>query len=122
VWTLPTRAAKLAERFGIEPEDDWVPRYNIVPPQMVVRQGSVEPKSSDSRLRIARSFVTTFLFPIGTDSGLQTATVRRISFSSLRAILVGIDLGFSAPRLKIFTRGRTLDDLCARATNPAVMG
>jgi putative SOS response-associated peptidase YedK len=24
-----TRASKLAERFGIEPEDDWVPRYNI---------------------------------------------------------------------------------------------
>jgi putative SOS response-associated peptidase YedK len=30
-----TRASKLAERFGIEPEDDWVPRYNIAPTQNV---------------------------------------------------------------------------------------
>jgi hypothetical protein len=28
-----TRVDKLAERFDVEPEDDWVPRYNIAPAQ-----------------------------------------------------------------------------------------
>jgi putative SOS response-associated peptidase YedK len=30
-----SRVDKLAERFGIEPEDDWVPRYNIAPTQNI---------------------------------------------------------------------------------------
>ncbi len=40
-----TRPEKLAERFGIEPEDDWVPRYNIAPTQdiPVIRQHAEEP-------------------------------------------------------------------------------
>jgi putative SOS response-associated peptidase YedK len=31
-----TRPDKLAGRFYIEPEDDWVPRYNIAPAQIPV--------------------------------------------------------------------------------------
>jgi putative SOS response-associated peptidase YedK len=48
-----TRAAKLAERFGIEPEDDWVPRNNIAPTQNVevVRQNAEEPKRFGSQMR-----------------------------------------------------------------------
>jgi putative SOS response-associated peptidase YedK len=48
-----TRASKLAERFGIEPEDDWVPRYNIAPTQNVevIRQHPEEPKRFGSRMR-----------------------------------------------------------------------
>ena len=48
-----TRASRLAERFGIEPEDDWVPRYNIAPTQNVevIRQHAEEPKRSGSRMR-----------------------------------------------------------------------
>ncbi len=30
-----TRVEKLAERFDIEPEDDWIPRYNIAPAQNI---------------------------------------------------------------------------------------
>lgn len=48
-----TRASKLAERFGIEPEDDWGPRYNIAPTQEVevIRQDSEEPKRFGSPMR-----------------------------------------------------------------------
>jgi putative SOS response-associated peptidase YedK len=48
-----THAAKLAERFGIEPEDDWVPRYNIAPTQNVevIRQHTEEPKRFGSQMR-----------------------------------------------------------------------
>jgi len=48
-----TRASKLAERFGIEPEDDWVPRYNIAPTQNieVIRQHAEEPKRFGSQMR-----------------------------------------------------------------------
>jgi putative SOS response-associated peptidase YedK len=48
-----TRASKLAERFGIEPEDDWVPRYNIAPTQNieVIRQHAEEPKRFGSHMR-----------------------------------------------------------------------
>lgn len=48
-----TRAAKLAERFDIEPEDDWVPRYNIAPTQdiPVIRQHADEPERFGSRMR-----------------------------------------------------------------------
>ena len=48
-----TRASKLAERFGIEPEEDWVPRYNIAPTQNVevIRQHVDEPKRFGSRMR-----------------------------------------------------------------------
>ena len=30
-----TRPNKLAGRFDIEPEDDWIPRYNIAPAQNI---------------------------------------------------------------------------------------
>jgi putative SOS response-associated peptidase YedK len=48
-----TRASKLAERFGIEPEDDWVPRYNIAPSQNVevICQHAEEPKRFGSQVR-----------------------------------------------------------------------
>ena len=43
----------LAERFGTEPDDDWVPRYNIAPTQSVpvIRQHPQEPKRLGSRMR-----------------------------------------------------------------------
>ena len=48
-----TRASKLAERFGIEAEDDWVPRYNIAPTQNVevIRHHQEEPKRFGSQMR-----------------------------------------------------------------------
>jgi putative SOS response-associated peptidase YedK len=48
-----TRAAKLAERFGIDPEDDWVPRYDIARTQSVevIRQHPEEPKRLGSQMR-----------------------------------------------------------------------
>jgi putative SOS response-associated peptidase YedK len=41
-----SRISKLAERFGIGPEHEWVPRYNIAPTQniAVIRQHHEEPK------------------------------------------------------------------------------
>jgi putative SOS response-associated peptidase YedK len=47
-----SRVSKLAERFGIEPEDDWVSRYNIAPTQNipVIRQHPEEPKRFGSRM------------------------------------------------------------------------
>jgi putative SOS response-associated peptidase YedK len=48
-----TRAAKLGERFGIETEDEWVPRYNIAPTQdiPVIRQHADQPKRFGSQMR-----------------------------------------------------------------------
>ncbi len=48
-----TRPEKLAGRFGIEPEDDWVPRYKIAPTQnvQVIRQRAEEPKRFGSQMR-----------------------------------------------------------------------
>jgi putative SOS response-associated peptidase YedK len=48
-----TRVSKLAERFGIEPGDDWVPHYNIAPTQdiAVIRQRPEEPKRFGSSMR-----------------------------------------------------------------------
>ena len=48
-----TRVDKLAGRFGIEPEDDWVPRYNIAPTQdiAVIRQHAEELKRFGSSMR-----------------------------------------------------------------------
>jgi hypothetical protein len=48
-----TRASKLAERFGIEPEDEWVPSYNIAPTQNVevIRQRAEEPNRFGSKMR-----------------------------------------------------------------------
>jgi putative SOS response-associated peptidase YedK len=48
-----TRASKLAEQFGIEPNDDWVPRYNIAPTQNVevIREHSEELKRFGSQMR-----------------------------------------------------------------------
>jgi putative SOS response-associated peptidase YedK len=48
-----TRASRLAGRFDIEPEDDWVPRYNIAPTQdtPVIRQHAEEPKRFGSQMR-----------------------------------------------------------------------
>jgi putative SOS response-associated peptidase YedK len=54
VWTIPpTRASELAERLGIEPEDDWVPRYNIAPTQnvQVIRQHAEESTRFGSQMR-----------------------------------------------------------------------
>ena len=41
-----TRVDKFTGRFAIEPEDDWVPRYDIAPTQNieVIRQHAKEPK------------------------------------------------------------------------------
>jgi putative SOS response-associated peptidase YedK len=41
-----SRVDKLAERFDIEPDDDWAPRYNIASAQNipVIRQHPEEPK------------------------------------------------------------------------------
>jgi putative SOS response-associated peptidase YedK len=46
------RAAKLAEQFGIEPEDDLVPRYNIAPTQNVevIREHPEELKRFGSQM------------------------------------------------------------------------
>ena len=43
----------LAEHFGTEPDDDWVPRYNIAPTQSVpvIRQRLQEPKRLGSNMR-----------------------------------------------------------------------
>jgi putative SOS response-associated peptidase YedK len=48
-----TRPYKLAGRFGIELEDDWVPRYNIAPTQPVpiLRQNPKEPVRQLSLVR-----------------------------------------------------------------------
>ncbi len=48
-----TRVDKLAESFGIEPEDDRVPRYNIAPTQnvAVIRQHAEVPKRFGSQIR-----------------------------------------------------------------------
>ena len=48
-----TRAAKLAEQFAIDPDDDWVPRYNIAPAQNipVIRQHPEEPRRFGSNMR-----------------------------------------------------------------------
>jgi putative SOS response-associated peptidase YedK len=43
----------LAERFDIEPDDDWTPRFNIAPTQnvSVIRQHPEQPKRLGSRMR-----------------------------------------------------------------------
>jgi putative SOS response-associated peptidase YedK len=43
----------LAENFDVEPDDDWVPRYNIAPTQNVpvIRQHPEQPKRLGSRMR-----------------------------------------------------------------------
>ena len=48
-----TRAAKVAELFAIDPDDDWVPRYNIAPAQdiLVIRQHPEEPRRFASNMR-----------------------------------------------------------------------
>jgi len=48
-----TRVDKLAGRFDIEPEDDWVPRYNVAPTQdiPVIRQRPDEPNRFGSQMR-----------------------------------------------------------------------
>jgi putative SOS response-associated peptidase YedK len=33
-------ASNLAERFAMEPEDDWVPRYNVAPAQDIPVSGT----------------------------------------------------------------------------------
>jgi putative SOS response-associated peptidase YedK len=62
-----TRVDKLAGRFGIEPEDDWVPRYNIAPAQnvAVIRQHAEEPKRFGSSM-------------LGADSVLGEGRQRRL--------------------------------------------
>jgi putative SOS response-associated peptidase YedK len=48
-----SRAAKLAEHFAIDLDDDWVPRYNVAPAQniLVVRQHPEEPRRFGSEMR-----------------------------------------------------------------------
>ncbi len=48
-----TRPEKLAARFAIEPDDDWVPRYNIAPTQdiPVIRQHPEKPKRFGPQMR-----------------------------------------------------------------------
>jgi putative SOS response-associated peptidase YedK len=43
----------LAEHFDVEPDDDWVPRYNIAPSQdvPVIRQHPEQPKRLGSQMR-----------------------------------------------------------------------
>jgi putative SOS response-associated peptidase YedK len=43
----------LAERFDVEPDDNWQPRYNIAPSQQipVIRQDREQPKRFASRMR-----------------------------------------------------------------------
>lgn len=52
-YRLSRRKQILEERFGAEGEDDWSPRYNIAPTQMVpvVRQHPKEPRRDLSQLR-----------------------------------------------------------------------
>jgi len=52
-YRLSRHKELLAERFGVEPDDDWVPRYNIAPAQNVpvVRQHAEKPKRLGSRMR-----------------------------------------------------------------------
>ncbi len=52
-YRLSRRKQILEERFGAEGEDDWSPRYNIAPTQMVpvVRQHPKEPRRDLSLLR-----------------------------------------------------------------------
>ena len=55
VWPLPLVRCKdlLAERFDVEPDNDWEPRYNIAPTQNipVIRQHPEQPKRLGSRMR-----------------------------------------------------------------------
>jgi len=52
-YRLSRRKDLLAERFDVEPDDDWEPRYNIVPTQNVpvIRQHPDEPKRLGSQMR-----------------------------------------------------------------------
>ena len=45
-YPLSRRKEFLAEHFDVEPDEDWVPRYNITPSQNVpvIRQHPEEPK------------------------------------------------------------------------------
>ena len=51
--SLPHPPDKLAGWFDIEPDDEWVPRFNIAPSQIipVTRQLSEEPKRFGSKMR-----------------------------------------------------------------------
>ncbi|PSH05591.1 MAG: hypothetical protein CXZ00_00110 [Acidobacteria bacterium] len=52
-YHLSRKKELIADRFGVEPEDDWVPRYNLAPAQdiLVIRQRPDEPKRFVSRMR-----------------------------------------------------------------------
>ena len=52
-YRLSRRKDLLAERFDVEPDDEWVPRYNIAPTQNVpvIRQHPDEPKRLGSQMR-----------------------------------------------------------------------
>jgi putative SOS response-associated peptidase YedK len=49
-YRLSRRKEFLAEYFDVEPDDDWVPRYNIAPSQSlpVVRQDPADSKGLES--------------------------------------------------------------------------
>ena len=52
-YRLSRRKDFLAERFDVEPDDDWEPRYNVAPTQNVpvIRQDPEQPKRFGSRMR-----------------------------------------------------------------------
>jgi putative SOS response-associated peptidase YedK len=52
-YRLTRKKEILAEHFGIEPDDNWQPRYNVAPTQdvAVIRQDSKQPKRIASTMR-----------------------------------------------------------------------
>ncbi len=52
-YRLTRKKEILAEHFGIEPDDNWQPRYNVAPTQdvTVIRQDPAEPKRTGGTMR-----------------------------------------------------------------------
>jgi len=73
----------LAEHFDVEPDDDWVPQYNIAPTQNVpvIRQHPEQPKRLGSRMRWAHSTFSNVISALLTIPVLGAGAVNlRISF------------------------------------------
>jgi len=68
-YRLSRRKDLLAERFDVEPDDDWEPRYNIAPTQNVpvIRQDPEQPK---------RLVVVQFVFPQGLTACPEAVNLR----------------------------------------------
>src|SRR5512133_1701204 len=101
-YRLSRRKEFLAERFGTDPDDDWIPRYNIAPTQNVpvIRQHAEEPKRFGSRMRWGSSL-------LGRRTP-ATATSTPVPRPSRRNLLFGIRSrsGGALFRLTDFTNGR----------------